>query len=159
MSLQYELFQLSNSPQAQLASEDRALFDFYLAHIEQYASQGELTCPLLKSISDSVLKALTDPYNGFKISADHSCIDWSSPTNNSLSMKMNNMASNPYYKLSEIEKIECEMFKKACFNKANVGEKFIEITEDISPKILDVLGIPKNSKFFYWGDSDKISNL
>lgn len=154
MSLQYELFQLANSPQAKLSREDRILFDFYVANAEQYAALGSLRCEINDSVPECVLNALTVPYNGFKISTesdDKMYLDWSEPSTKSFASKLKEKAADPYQSLTRIEQYEYEMFKIACFNKANVGEISIEIPDGISPKVLNALGIPKNSKYFYWG--------
>ena len=90
MSLQYELFQLSNSPQAHLAHEDRIVFDFYVANAEQYAALGAFKCELNDSIPESILSALLAPYNGFKTSTDSDgklYLDWSNPSSKSIASK------------------------------------------------------------------------
>lgn len=155
MSLQYELFELSKSPQAHLSAADKAFFDFYESSIEQCARQGDLKCFILESTPESVLNSLTDSYNGYKILSDpesgNSYLDWSNPASKSKAKKMYDIASDPYERLSEIEKLEYRFLKNTCFTKAGVGEISIEIPENTSPKVLDALGIPKNTKFFYWG--------
>lgn len=154
MSLQYELFYISSLPQSQLSKKERELFDFYVDSSEQYACQGSLKLALLDDTPEVVLTALTSSENGFKISNDcdgKSYLDWSTPHSKTLAMKMYEIATNPYSQLSESEKLEYETLKHSCFATANVGEKFIRIPQKTSPKVLDALGIPKNTEFFYWG--------
>lgn len=156
-SLQYELFKIANLPQSHLSKEDRKSFDFYISSAEQYAYQGYLKFAL-PEIPEAVISALESSENGFKISNGENqkkYLDWSSPNSKTLAQKMYNLATNPYAKLSELEKLQYETLKRDCLFAANEGKKFIEIPDNISSDVLEALGIPKKTSIFYWDAPDK----